>query len=216
MAAGSVASRLARGAIVKIELPSLIPTAIAFQYNPETLTRTLRPRTTAGDGDRAEALRLTGAPVETIRLEAELDALDQREPGGAEGPFGIYPQLSALEILTYPQSSRIIANAVLAATGSVEMVPAMGPLTLFVWGLQRIVPVRLEELSITEEAFDAELNPIRARISLGMRVLSYDDLHSTHPGYTVFMAHQLFKEAMAAVGTVTTVRSILGDNISIV
>ena len=50
------------------------------------------------------------------------------------------------------------------------------PLTLFVWSKSRIVPVRLTEFSVTEEAFDAELNPIRAKVSLGMRVLSVDDL----------------------------------------
>ena len=46
------------------------------------------------------------------------------------------------------------------------------PLTLFVWSKSRIVPVKITEFSVTEEMFDSNLNPIRARISLGLRVLT--------------------------------------------
>ena len=70
-------------------------------------------------------------------------------------------------------------------------------MTLFVWGPKRALPVKLNEFSITEEAHDMHLNPIRAKVSLGLRVLSYSDLPLTHPGYALFLAHQVTKEAMA-------------------
>jgi hypothetical protein len=68
---------------------------------------------------------------------------------------------------------------------------------LFVWSARRIVPVRLTDLSVTEEAFDPALNPIRARVSLGMRVLSIDDLGFRHRGGSLFMAYLRAKETLA-------------------
>ena len=60
------------------------------------------------------------------------------------------------------------------------------------------MPVRLTEFSITEEAFDPLLNPIRARVSLGMRVLSVNDLGFDQPGSNLFMAYLQNKESLAA------------------
>ena len=73
------------------------------------------------------------------------------------------------------------------------------PLTLFVWSKKRILPVRLTELSITEEAFDTNLNPIRAKVSLGMRVLSVDDLGFDHKGGNLYMAYHQTKESLATI-----------------
>ncbi len=78
-----------------------------------------------------------------------------------------------------------------------EILPIEAPLTLFVWSKQRIVPVRVTDLSVTEEAFDTALNPIRAKVSIGMRVLSVDDLGFDHRGGTLFMGYLRNKEALA-------------------
>ena len=82
--------------------------------------------------------------------------------------------------------------------------------------MSRILPVRVEEFSITEEAHDTALNPIRAKVSLGLRVLSYNDLSITNPGYYMFLAHQVLKETMAAIGTVQNVNSVAGGNIKLI
>ena len=71
-------------------------------------------------------------------------------------------------------------------------------LALFVWSKNRIVPVRITDFSITEEAFDPALNPIRAKVSLGMRVLSVDDLGFEHKGGSLFMSYLQSKEQLAA------------------
>lgn len=196
--------KLMKGAILGIDPFNPLASIVLFQYNPDTLTRTLTAQTTGGDGgDRSEALRLKGAPTEEIRLDVEIDATDQLEQ--ATGPavaVGIYPQLSALEMLIYPKSALVIANTILLAAGMIEVIPATAPLTLFIWGPQRILPVRLTSFSINEQAYDTLLNPIRAKVSLGLRVLSYNDLSLTHPGYTLFLAHQVVKETMAVLGSV--------------
>jgi hypothetical protein len=209
--------RLIKGAIVGIDVFNPLASVIIFQYNPDTMTRTLQAQTVGGEGgDRSEALRLKGAPVETIKLDVEIDATDQLEKAdGIATTLGIYPQLSALEMLIYPKSALVIANTALLAAGTIEIIPPTAPFTLFIWGPKRVLPVRLTEFSITEEAYDVNLNPIRAKVSLGLRVLSYNDLVLTHPGYYVFLAHQIIKEVMATVGSVGNLAAAAGSNVNL-
>jgi hypothetical protein len=195
--------RLLKGAIVALNpLLGFVPNVIILQYNPDTLTRTLAVQGTgAQGGDRLEALRLKGPPAESIKLEAELDAADQLEhpdDSPTVAQLGLHPQLAVLESLVYPPSSRLQTNATLAALGTLEVAPVEAPLTVFVWSRNRIVPVRVTEFTITEEAFDPNLNPIRAKVSLGLHVLNVNDLPFAHRGANLFMAYQRQKEQLAA------------------
>jgi len=210
------APRVLKGALIGVDPTIPIPTVIVFQYNPDTLTRSLKPRSPSGDGARAEAQRLAGPPEETVKVDIEIDATDQLERSdGLATSTGIYAQLSALEMLVYPKSAIVIANTVLLATGTIEVVPPTAPLTLFVWGAKRILPVRITEFSITEEAYDPALNPIRARVSLGLRVLTYNDLSITSPGYYMFLAHQIVKETLGVVGTANSLAAVAGSNVTL-
>jgi hypothetical protein len=201
--------RIVRGALVAIDAQNPQPKVVVFHYNPDEMTRTLQARAASGDGAasgaRNEAQRLNGAPIENISLAVEVDATDQLERGDPVATaLGVYPQLSSLEMLLYPPAQTVIANAALALAGTIEVVPPEGPLTLLVWGVKRVVPVRLTQFSITEQAFDTALNPTRARVTLGLRVLSYSDLPMTSSGAMVFLAHQVAKEVMAAVEVAPT------------
>jgi hypothetical protein len=209
--------RLMKGAIVGIDLANPVAGITVFQYNPETMTRKLQAQSPgSGEGDRTEAMRLKGAPIETITLDIEIDATDQLETAdGIATRLGVYPQLSALEMLLYPKSSVVIANTALMVAGTLEVVPAVAPFTLFVWGPKRVLPVRISDFSIVEEAYDVNLNPIRAKVSLGLRVLSYSDLPVTHPGYHLFLAHQVVKEAMAVVGSLGSAAAALGGSFDV-
>jgi hypothetical protein len=100
-------------------------------------------------------------------------------------------------MLLYPRSSVVIANTVLALLGNTEIITPQAPLTIFVWGPQRVLPVRLTSFGITEEAYDSNLNPIRAKVDLSLYVLSYNDLKISNPGYFLFLAHQIAKEKLA-------------------
>jgi hypothetical protein len=193
--------RLLRGGLVQVDPgTSKVLRVISLQYNPDTITRTVQVQASGGEGDRSEALRLKGAAIETIKLEAEIDASDRLEdPGANPGAVesGIHPELAALESLAQPRAGDLQTNDALAGSGVLEVLPLEAPLTLFVWSRSRIVPVRVTDLSITEEAFDAALNPIRAKVSLGLRVLSVDDLGFKHRGGTLFMAYLRNKESLA-------------------
>jgi hypothetical protein len=204
--------RLLKGAIVAVRELIPVPTLITFQYNPETVKRSLQPQLAGGEeGQRSQMIRYTGAPVETIDLEVYIDAIDQLE---ASNPVavnaGIYPQLALLETLVYPASLDVIVNDALLALGTLEVAPLAAPLMLFVWGPNRVLPVRMNTLSISEELFDTNLNPIRATVTLGMRALSYSDLALASKGYSLFMAYQMAKESMAALGLTNSSGSALG------
>ena len=86
----------------------------------------------------------------------EIDATDELEfPDGnpATAQAGVFPALSALETIVYPTSAQLQANNELAGAGTLEILPMESALTLFVWSKNRIVPVRITDFSITEEAF---------------------------------------------------------------
>ncbi|MCP4689202.1 MAG: hypothetical protein GY859_14200, partial [Desulfobacterales bacterium] len=162
------------------------------------LTRTLRAQTAGGEGvGAAGAVRFTGAPEESISLEVEIDAADQLEKGDFfTETWGIHPQLSALELLLYPKSAHVIERSALLKNGAIEVVPPLAPFTIFIWGPMRVMPIRLTSFSVTEQGHDQNLNPIRASVSLGMQVLSYNDFPESHRGYHLFLTHQIGKEVM--------------------
>jgi hypothetical protein len=194
--------KLLKGGLVLLDAEtSALQRIIALQYNPDTLSRTLAPQTVKESGDRSMAMRIIGAPLETIKCEAEIDATDYMESPDQHAnavQFGIHPQLAALETIIYPSSGQLERNHSLASRGMLEIVPMMSALTLFVWSKSRIVPVRITDFSVTEEAFDTALNPLRAKVSLGMRVLSVSDLGYDHKGGSLYMAYQQVKERLAA------------------
>lgn len=192
--------RLLKGGIVVLDAQSgAVQRVIPLQYNPDSLTRSLQIKGVGQDsGDRVEALRLKGPPVETIKVEAEIDATDQLEIADSQTTqVGLHPLLAAIEILVYPSSATLQTNNSAAGSGTLEIVAAEAALTVFVFGPKRIAPVRITELSITEEAFDTSLNPIRAKLSLGMRVLTVDDLGFDAKGGGLFMIYLQAKEQLA-------------------
>ena len=204
--------RLLKGAIVGVDIFNPLASVILFQYNPETLTRSLTARTPERDWwkpvDRSEAMRLAGPPEETIQLEIEIDAADQLEQAeDTATTVGVHPTLASLEMLLYPKASAMITNDALLRAGIKEVAAPKAPLTLFVWGLKRVLPVRITGFSITEQAFDPRLNPIRASVSLSMTVLSYQDLGVSSVGGALFMAHQVAKETMATLGGLGNIAS---------
>jgi hypothetical protein len=203
----SLSPRLLHGGIVQADPTSgRVLRVIALQYNPDTISRTLQVQAAGGTGggqaDRSQVLRLKGAAIETIKLEAELDATDALEHPGQNATtaqVGLHPQLALLESLVNPRADALAASQSLLDSGAMEILPPESPMTLFVWSRQRVAPVRVTELSVTEEAFDPALNPIRAKVSLGLRVLSVDDVPAGHRLAAAFMGHLRTKERLATL-----------------
>jgi hypothetical protein len=184
---------------------------IVLQYNPHTISRSLQVKGVGETADRSEALRLKGPAVETIKLEAELDAADQLADPSSNpvvASHGLGPALAALEGMVNPTSLQLATNDRLASAGTLEIAPMEALLPLFVWSRRRILPVRVTEMSIVEEAFDRALNPIRAKVSLSLRVLSVDDLGFRHRGGTIFMAALQAREALAGMAPVAALSDL--------
>ena len=194
--------KLIKGGLVIVDAETArVLRIISLQYNSDSLTRSLTAQTAGGnDHDRVEPMRFKGPAVETFKLEADIDATDQLEfpeQNPNAGQYGIQPQLALLESLVYPTASQLASVDAQANSGTLEIAPMLAPLVLFVWGKNRIVPVKVSDFSITEEAFDAALNPIRAKLNLGLRVMSTDDLGFSSKGGSLYMAYLQNKEKLA-------------------
>lgn len=195
--------RTVPGAIVAVDPASPLSRIAIFQYNPDEVTRTLRPRMPTGGGNASDHDRVFGPPTQTIAMKIELDATDGLETGSFPSTStGVAAGLAVLEMLLYPSVARVIANTALMAVGAIEVIPPAAPLAVLAWGPGLVVPVKLESLTVTEQAFDpVTLMPLRAVVDVSLKVLTYDDLGPTDPAYFLFLAHQVLKEAFATTAT---------------
>jgi len=195
------APRLLKAGIVLLDSGSgAIQRIIVLQYNPHRLTRSLEAQNVEGNQNRSTAQRLKGPPIESYRIEAEIDAADQLEfpdQNQSTAKHGILPQLAALESLVYPKSSALIRNNSLASLGTLEIAPLESDLSIIVWGKNRVLPMKVTDFSVTEEAFDPKLNPLRATVSLGMRILNVGDLGFGHRGGNLYMTYHQNLEKLA-------------------
>jgi len=142
--------QVVRGGFALLDLASRqVVRAVRFQYNPETLRRRL---TGAAGGDGS---------AEVVELELVLDATDWLSAEDPQEEHGVAPQIAALESVAFP--TRALSRA---------------PLTVFLWGPGRRWPVRVLELVVTEEAFDQELHPIRARVAVTLELVRFVDHES--------------------------------------
>jgi len=203
MATFSNSPRLLKGGLVLVDADTAkVQRIVSLQYNADSLSRKFQAQEAGGESsDRVEPTRFKGPAVETISFEAEIDATDQLEfpdqnPSTSE--FGIQPQLALLESLVQPTVSQLQGVDSEARSGTLEIAPMLAPLVLFVWSKSRIMPVKVSDLSITEEAFDPNLNPIRAKVSLSLRVLSVDDLGYQSKGGNLFLTYLQGKERLAS------------------
>jgi hypothetical protein len=209
--------RLLKGALVVFETIAPIPTnLIAFQYNPDQVSRTFQQQQQAGGSDprrNAGDTQNVLPPTENLRMTVELDAADQLEQANPIAiATGLHPTLAALELLMHPPSTDIILGKILSAVGSARVTPAKAALVLLVWGPLRVVPVRVESVSITEEAFDQLLNPIRAKVELGLRTLTEKELKAAgHPFDTLALVNLIAKEVLARTQAVASVAEIAGS-----
>jgi hypothetical protein len=205
---------LIKGGLVVLDPASgTVRRVIALQYNPDSITRSYQVQGVGGEGggERAQPFRLKGPAIESIKLDAEIDAtdaLEQPDQNANTVRFGIAPQLAVLEALVNPTTAELEALNALSKSGTLEILPAEAPLVLFVWSPSRVVPVRVTDFSITEEAFDAQLNPLRAKVSLGLRVMTTDDLGFDHRGSSVFLSHLRTREALATKTGAATLESL--------
>jgi hypothetical protein len=209
------APRMLRGGLVRIDPATLTRLdVVVFQYNPDTVSRSIQPRAIGGEpGDRLEVLRLTGPPHESIKFDAEFDASEQLEQPNdpANEPYaeqGLLPVLAVIERLVTPTAQELQAVDALYDQGMMEVAPVEAPLTVLVWGAKRVVPVLVTGLSITEDAFDPKLQPIRVKVSFEFKVLTSSDLPLQHIGGSLYVAYRQSVEQLAGLVSSNDVRPL--------
>ena len=182
--------KLARGALGTV-VRNQMDQVVTFQYNPESIKRSLTPQVASGEPpDHTGETRFTDAPQQNISFTAFFDAADALSVGDQTAVNnGIAPQLAILERLIYPTRQQIEDRDQDRDSGVMEVVPLTAPSLVLVWGPKRTLPVRLTQLEITEEAFDANLNPIRAQVSITVAVQTYGDRMPSDDDYRRFGAY---------------------------
>jgi len=186
------APRVLKGAFVQLERSSAQPRVIGFQYNPEKLLRRIdESRQSRGRASPAES------PREVITCTLELDATDalERPDDHPEvGEHGIYPTLSALELLMRPRETAGRRSWLQRLFGAR---PDPGAIVLFVWGAKRVVPVRLTRLTVDESLHSPELVPLRASVKVAMQVLRAEDFPRGHWGRDIAARHATMLKDLA-------------------
>jgi Contractile injection system tube protein len=172
---------------------------IVFQYNSETLTRGLQPQAEPNPRQNAGDTQHALPPLESYSLAIELDAADQLEvKDSTVVASGLHPALAALELLMYPASQVLVDQQKKYVQGASLIQPGRIPLVIFVWGANRVVPVRISSMSITEQAFDQNLNPIRAKVDLRLTTLTNQELERAGGSFgSLALTHLQQKEQIA-------------------
>jgi hypothetical protein len=253
---------LLKGALIQFSAPMLIPipNIIIFQYNPETMTRTLSPwlppvrETTyqekngafvgemaALSKEQLNHLRQPYDPDESFSLTLELDAADALEQPLLHPVAviaGVADRIAAIEMLCYPPAVDSAAGGLLSVQVSVSVgaggvsagagastefddVPRREvPVVLFFWGPGRIVPVRIVSFSIEEQQYSPLLYPIRAKVTLGLKVITDTQLVDAQgdfaSGAVIDVAKACYKftmtqkKALALANLANSVESIIG------
>ena len=198
--------RLVSGGIVTMDPDtSIVQSVIALQYNPDSLTP--QPANSSRSRRRRRRARRCPAPARAGRSKRSKSKPSSTRPISSSflrntrmpANTACIRNWRSLRCWSIPLSKPCWPTTRWPRPGTLEIIPLEQPLTLFVWSASRVVPVRLTEFSITEEAFDPNLNPIRAKVSLGMRVLSVDDLGFDSPGGRMFLTYLTNKETLAGL-----------------
>jgi hypothetical protein len=177
-----------------------LPNVVVFQYNPESITHTWTAAQATAPKPGGDPMAVDHVPGETFSFKLSVDALDSIADGdsnpiaaGLATATGVYTRLAALEMLQYPADAFAgsgLVGTVSASIGPLSASLSVGggaapktkvpraevPTVLFIWGPQRIVPVRVSSLSITEMLYDTLLNPTHADVSITLTMLTPEDL----------------------------------------
>lgn len=215
---------LLRGALIEYgtSLIGPIPNVVIFQFNPESLSRSLEIPTRPGGATPREATQAGEKTYEKITFKAHFSAANMLDEGKVLAQlFGIGPQLAALEKMVLPSAKLAgLVGAALDAIGGAlggagDSAPAQPiprekyPRILFIWGLTRVLPVTIDSMSINELEYDALLNPTRAEVDLQLSVIAVDDCSDDILAKGALEYSTLAKEAQAIANLANTAEQIV-------
>jgi len=202
---------LLRGALIEYgtDLLGPIPNVVIFQFNPESLARNIQIPARPTKGQAKEASQAGEEPVEKIDLKIQFSAADKLcEDDTLAREFGVGPQLAALEKMACPTGT-LSGEIVGSGSGGLLIPRQKYPRILFIWGHSRVLPVIIESMSITEEQFDHNLNPIQAEVSLGLSVMTMSSVLDDETACGALAYTNLKKDAQAAVNLARSAEQVI-------
>jgi hypothetical protein len=216
---------LLRGALIEYGtgLIGPIPNLVIFQFNPESLTRSLNiPQRPSGANSR-ENTQAGEKTYETISFKAHFSAADEL---GADKvlarTFGVGPRLCALEQMVHPTA--ILGGLLGAALDAIGDAIGGGgasdppsqpiprekfPKILFIWGLTRVLPVTIHSMRITELQYDFLLNPVQAEVDIELTVNATDGCSEDALAQGALTYTTIAKEAQAIANLANTAEQIV-------
>src|SRR5215204_2885632 len=218
---------LMRGALIEYgsDFMGPIPNVVIFQFNPETLTRTVQIPSRPTSGAARETTQAGEPAVEKITLKASFSAADEFGDNKALARmFGVGTRLAALEKMVYPSNDLLgaIGAAIGAAAGALGIGGAAGateprqvipresyPRILFIWGVYRVLPVVLESMSITEQQYDFLLNPVQAEVSITLAVNASDKCSDDTVAKGAMLYSNMAKDAQAMANLANTASQVV-------
>jgi len=214
-------SVLLRGALIEYgsDFMGPIPNVVIFQFNPETLTRTVQIPSRPTSGTQRETTQAGEASVEKITLKASFSAADEFGDNKALARlFGVGTRLAALEKMVYPSNDLLAAIGKALGIGSNPLggsdprqpIPREKfPRILFIWGVYRVLPVVLESMSITEQQYDFLLNPVQAEVSITLAVNANDKCSDDEVAKGAMLYSNMAKDAQAMANLANTASQII-------
>ncbi len=192
-----------------------IPNVVIFQFNPETIMRTISIPPRAVDATQRETSQAGEPAYERFTVTTTFSAADQLNSSNPLAIlYGVGPQLAALQAMVYPIATPggligAAIGAVVDAVGSLlgsqgppptQPIPRQQtPRILFIWGTTRIIPVIIESLTITEQIYDAILNPIEAQVEIGLAAITPDACANDTVGQGALAYTKMMQDTMASL-----------------
>lgn len=205
--------KILKGYFLDHDIFSFPPLLVPFQFNPEEITRKrsvqysspvntalasatgeaapvqslreLHQRTSSLD--RIQKSQQVAVQEEEISFDIRLDASDATD---AADPLavatGVDTQLSALEMMLHPKGERLLAKLLMRRSRGFRFSrPSNPPLILFIWGVNKIMPVNITSMSIKEIHHNVLLYPTRAVVSVSMTAVEGPNMvYSIHKAKT--------------------------------
>lgn len=212
--------RFLRGALIEYGSDFLAPISniVVFQFNPESLTRSIQVPARNTTVTARETSQAGEPPVERVTISAAFSASDAlNDNNDLARQFGVGPQLAALEKMVYPASTNTgligaaidaIGDAIAGALGdgATQPIPREPqPRILFIWGRTRALPVIIESMTITEQQYDYQLNPVEAQVSIGLAVVPPSQCSDDVIGKGALEFTNLNKDSQASKNNANTV-----------
>jgi len=214
-----------RGALIEYGagLVGPIPNVVIFQFNPESLSRTLQiPQRPTGATQR-ETTQAGEKTFEKISFKAHFSAANML----ADIDKGIVRKIFTCPAQPDPQPALMIGSIPIEWFTAIDAIgdalsggggdePQAQPIprekfprTLFIWGITRVLPVTIDSMTISELEYDALLNPLRAEVDLSLTVIAVDDCSDDVLAKGALEYTTMAKEAQAIANLANTAEQIV-------